>query len=94
VPTSTEEGYETTFAVNHLGHYLLTRLLLLDFGHKTRALRSFQAERTTHALQWSLFLRLAHLLSVCGEIRRTPLVECSVPSFGLLEGLSATCSGD
>lgn len=24
------EGYETTFAVNHLGHYLLTRLLLAD----------------------------------------------------------------
>lgn len=29
-PTSTVEGYETTFAVNHLGHYLLTRLLLGD----------------------------------------------------------------
>jgi NAD(P)-dependent dehydrogenase (short-subunit alcohol dehydrogenase family) len=29
-PTKTEEGYETTFAVNHLGHYLLTRLLLAD----------------------------------------------------------------
>ena len=29
-PTRTEEGYETTFAVNHLGHYLLTRLLLPD----------------------------------------------------------------
>ena len=27
-PTKTDEGYETTFAVNHLGHYLLTRLLL------------------------------------------------------------------
>jgi NAD(P)-dependent dehydrogenase (short-subunit alcohol dehydrogenase family) len=30
VPTRTAEGYETTFAVNHLGHYLLTRLLLAD----------------------------------------------------------------
>jgi NAD(P)-dependent dehydrogenase (short-subunit alcohol dehydrogenase family) len=30
VPTRTAEGYETTFAVNHLGHYLLTRLLLPD----------------------------------------------------------------
>src|SRR5260370_20088250 len=29
-PTKTEEGYETTFVVNHLGHYLLTRLLLPD----------------------------------------------------------------
>lgn len=27
-PTKTKEGYETTFAVNHLGHYLLSRLLL------------------------------------------------------------------
>ena len=29
-PTKTIEGYELTFAVNHLGHYLLTRLLLGD----------------------------------------------------------------
>ena len=27
-PGRTAEGYETTFAVNHLGHYLLARLLL------------------------------------------------------------------
>jgi NAD(P)-dependent dehydrogenase (short-subunit alcohol dehydrogenase family) len=31
-PARTEEGYETTFAVNHLGHYLLTRLLLPDLA--------------------------------------------------------------
>lgn len=29
-PKTTAEGYETTFAVNHLGHYLLVRLLLDD----------------------------------------------------------------
>ncbi len=29
-PQKTAEGYETTFAVNHLGHYLLVRLLLDD----------------------------------------------------------------
>lgn len=31
-PTRSAEGYETTFAVNHLGHYLLTRLLLGDLA--------------------------------------------------------------
>ncbi|MBC8166366.1 MAG: SDR family NAD(P)-dependent oxidoreductase [Bryobacteraceae bacterium] len=31
-PTKTTEGYETTFAVNHLGHYLLSRLLLPDLS--------------------------------------------------------------
>ena len=29
-PETTAEGYETTFAVNHLGHYLLVRALLHD----------------------------------------------------------------
>lgn len=29
-PAKSTEGYETTFAVNHLGHYLLVRLLLDD----------------------------------------------------------------
>ena len=31
-PTRTAEGYETTFAVNHLGHYLLVRLMLPDLA--------------------------------------------------------------
>jgi len=31
-PTRTAEGYETTFAVNHLGHYLLARLMLPEFA--------------------------------------------------------------
>ena len=35
-PTQTSDGYETTFAVNHLGHYLLTRLLLSDLGDGAR----------------------------------------------------------
>ena len=36
IPTKTEEGYETTFAVNHLGHYLLARLLLPDLAPNAR----------------------------------------------------------
>lgn len=35
-PQKTAEGYETTFAVNHLGHYLLTRLLLSDLTQDGR----------------------------------------------------------
>jgi NAD(P)-dependent dehydrogenase (short-subunit alcohol dehydrogenase family) len=35
-PTRTREGYETTFAVNHLGHYLLTRLMLADLAGGAR----------------------------------------------------------
>lgn len=35
-PTQTGDGFETTFAVNHLGHYLLTRLLLSDLGDGAR----------------------------------------------------------
>ena len=35
-PTKTREGFETTFATNHLGHYLLTRLLLPDFASGAR----------------------------------------------------------
>ncbi len=31
-PTKTQQGYESTFAVNHLGHYLLSRLLLPDLS--------------------------------------------------------------
>ena len=35
-PQTTGEGYETTFAVNHLGHYLLVRLLLQDLAQDGR----------------------------------------------------------
>jgi NAD(P)-dependent dehydrogenase (short-subunit alcohol dehydrogenase family) len=35
-PQKTVEGYETTFAVNHLGHYLLVRLLLGDLSQDGR----------------------------------------------------------
>lgn len=31
-PTRTADGHETTFGVNHLAHYLLTRLLLSDIA--------------------------------------------------------------
>ena len=31
-PTRTAGGYETTFATNHLGHYLLSRLMLPDLA--------------------------------------------------------------
>ena len=35
-PQRTAEGYETTFAVNHLGHFLLVRLLLDDLSQDGR----------------------------------------------------------
>jgi len=35
-PTRTAEGYEITFAVNHLGHYLLARLMLPDLAPGAR----------------------------------------------------------
>ena len=35
-PTKSAEGYEMTFAVNHLGHYLLTRLLLNELEQDSR----------------------------------------------------------
>jgi len=35
-PTRTAEGYETTFGVNHLGHYLLARLMLPDLAPGAR----------------------------------------------------------
>ena len=38
-PTRSAEGYETTFAVNHLGHYLLARLLLPAMSGRPHPLR-------------------------------------------------------
>jgi NAD(P)-dependent dehydrogenase (short-subunit alcohol dehydrogenase family) len=35
-PQKTVEGFETTFAVNHLGHFLLANLLLPDFVEDSR----------------------------------------------------------
>lgn len=35
-PETTKDGYEITFAVNHLGHYLLVRLLLPDMASDGR----------------------------------------------------------
>jgi light-dependent protochlorophyllide reductase len=34
--TYTDDGYETTFAVNHLGHFLLVNLLLRHLGDRAR----------------------------------------------------------
>lgn len=36
VPTKTADGFETTFATNHLGHYLLSRLMLPDLAEDGR----------------------------------------------------------
>jgi NAD(P)-dependent dehydrogenase (short-subunit alcohol dehydrogenase family) len=35
-PTATADGFESTFGVNHLGHYLLTRLLLPALAPRAR----------------------------------------------------------
>lgn len=51
----TKDGFESQFAVNYLGHFLLTHLLmprLLAAGNKDQAARVINLSSTAHAFGW------------------------------------------
>ena len=53
--TLTKDGFESQFAVNHLGHFLLTHLLmprLIAAGKKGQAARVINISSTAHATGW------------------------------------------
>jgi NAD(P)-dependent dehydrogenase (short-subunit alcohol dehydrogenase family) len=45
VDQRTEDGFETTFAVNHLAHYLLLRLLMPKLAEHARVVRAHGQSR-------------------------------------------------
>ncbi len=51
----TKDGFETQFAVNYLGHFLLTHLLLprlIQAGTKNRAARMVNLSSIGHTFGW------------------------------------------
>ncbi|MEY4017645.1 MAG: hypothetical protein RLZZ189_1443 [Pseudomonadota bacterium] len=51
----TQDGFEMTFGVNHLGHFLLTQLLLNKLqasGHSRVITVSSRAHKRAHAIDW------------------------------------------
>jgi NAD(P)-dependent dehydrogenase (short-subunit alcohol dehydrogenase family) len=51
----TKDGFETQFAVNYLGHFLLTHLLLprlIQAGTKNRAARMGNLSSIGHTFGW------------------------------------------
>jgi dehydrogenase/reductase SDR family protein X len=51
----TKDGFETQFAVNYLGHFLLTHLLLprlIEAGKKNKAARIVNLSSIGHAFGW------------------------------------------
>ena len=51
----TEDGFETHFAVNYLGHFLLTHLLLPRLkaaGTENKAARVMNVSSSAHAFRW------------------------------------------
>lgn len=51
----TKDGFESQFAVNYLGHFLLTHLLmprLIAAGRKDQAARIINISSTAHSFGW------------------------------------------